>query len=58
MVENILGKTLYLENPSGDTVMIIQINEQGVLIRMDNCEIADQEDNEIRIFNRLHSNDG
>ena len=49
MVENILDKTIYLENPSGDTVMIIQINEQGVLIRMDNCEIADQEDDEIRI---------
>ena len=49
MIENILGKTIYLEDPSGDTVMIIQISEQGVLIRMDNCEVADIDTNEIRI---------
>lgn len=47
---SILDKTLYLEDTSGDTVMIIQISEQGRITRMDNCEIADQEtDNEIRI---------
>lgn len=45
-----LGKTIYLEDTSGNTVMIIQISEQGRITRMDNCEIADQEtDNEIRI---------
>lgn len=49
MVENILGKTIYLEDPSGDVLFIIQINEQGVLARMDNCEIADIDTNEIRI---------
>lgn len=46
---DLLGKTLYLEDTSGDTIMIIQISEQGVIIKTDNCEIADQEDNEIRI---------
>lgn len=47
--ENILGKTLYVEDTAGNTLMIMEISEQGDLIRMDNCEIADQEDNEIRI---------
>ena len=47
---SILNKTLYLEDTSGNTVMIIQISEQGAIIRTDNCEIADQEtDSEIRI---------
>lgn len=47
---SILNKTLYLEDTSGNTVMIIQISEQGTIVRMDNCEIADQEtDSEIRI---------
>ena len=46
---DLLGKTLYLEDTSGDTLMMIQISEQGAIIRMDNCEVADQEDNEIRI---------
>ena len=47
---DLLGKTIYLEDTSGDTIMIIQISEQGTIIRMDNCEIADQEtDSEIRI---------
>ena len=47
--ENTLGKTIYLENPAGETVMIIQISEQGDLIRMDNCEVADIDTNEMRI---------
>ena len=47
---DLLGKTIYLEDTSGDTIMIIQISEQGTIVRMDNCEIADQEtDSEIRI---------
>lgn len=46
---DLLGKTLYLEDTSGDVLFIIQISEQGAIVRMDNCEIADQEDNEIRI---------
>ena len=46
---DLLGKTIYLEDTSGDALMIIQISEQGSIVRMDNCEIADQEDNEIRI---------
>lgn len=46
---DLLGKTLYIEDTSGDTLMIIQISEQEGIIRMDNCEVADQEDNEIRI---------
>jgi hypothetical protein len=46
---DLLGKTIYLEDPSGDTLMIIQISEQGRITRLDNCEIADQEDKEIRI---------
>ena len=46
---DLLGKTLYIEDTSGDTLMIMEISEQGVLTRMDNCEIADQEDNKIRI---------
>lgn len=46
---DLLGKTLYIEDTSGDTLMIIQISEQGRITRLDNCEIADQEDNEIRI---------
>lgn len=46
---DLLGKTLYLEDTSGDTLMMIQISEQGAIIRMDNCEVADQDTNEIRI---------
>ena len=46
---DLLNKTIYLEDTSGDAIMIIQISEQGAIIRMDNCEIADQENNEIRI---------
>jgi hypothetical protein len=46
---DLLGKKLYIEDTSGDTLMIMEISEQGVLTRMDNCEIADQEDNKIRI---------
>ena len=46
---DLLGKTLYLEDPSGDVLFIIQISEQGEIIRMDNCEIADKDTNEIRI---------
>ena len=46
---DLLGKTIYLEDTSGDTLMMIQISKQGAIVRMDNCEIADQEDNEIRI---------
>lgn len=47
--ENTLGKTIYLEDPSGNTIMIIQISEQGSIIRMDNCEVADIDTNEMRI---------
>ncbi len=46
---DLLGKTLYLEDTSGDTLMMIQISEQGAIVRMDNCEVADQDTNEIRI---------
>lgn len=46
---DLLGKTIYLEDPSGDVLFIIQISEQGAIVRMDNCEVADQEDNKIRI---------
>ena len=46
---DLLGKTIYLEDPSGDVLFIIQISEQGTIIRMDNCEIADKDTNEIRI---------
>lgn len=47
--ENVLGKTIYIEDTSGDVLFIIQISEQGVLTRMDNCEIADIDTNEMRI---------
>lgn len=46
---DLLGKTLYLEDTNGNTMMIIQISEQGAIVRMDNCEIADKDINEIRI---------
>ena len=46
---DLLGKTIYVEDTSGDALMIIQISEQGAIVRMDNCEIADQDTNEIRI---------
>jgi hypothetical protein len=46
---DLLGKTIYLEDTSGDTLMIIQISEQGRITRLDNCEVADQDTNEIRI---------
>ena len=46
---DLLGKSIYIEDTAGDTLMIMEISEQGVLTRMDNCEIADQEDNKIRI---------
>ena len=46
---DLLGKTIYLEDTNGNTMMIIQISEQGTIVRMDNCEIADKDINEIRI---------
>ena len=46
---DLLGKTIYLEDTNGNTMMIIQISEQGTIVRMDNCEIADKDANEIRI---------
>ena len=46
---DLLGKTIYLEDTNGNTMMIIQISEQGTIVRMDNCEIADKDTNEIRI---------
>ena len=46
---DLLGKTIYLEDPSGNTSFIIQISEQGTIVRMDNCEVADKDTNEIRI---------
>ena len=46
---DLLGKTIYLEGANGNTMMIIQISEQGTIVRMDNCEIADKDTNEIRI---------
>ena len=46
---DLLGKTIYLEDTHGDVLFIIQISEQGAIIRMDNCEVADKDRNEIRI---------
>ena len=46
---DLLGKTIYLEDTSGDVLSIIQISEQGAITRMDNCEVADKNLNEIRI---------
>ena len=46
---DLLGKTIYLEDPSGDVSFIIQISEQGAIVRMDNCEVVDKDTNEIRI---------
>lgn len=46
---DLLGKTIYLEDTHGDVLFIIQISEQGAITRMDNCEIADKDRNEIRI---------
>ena len=46
---DLLGKTIYLEDPSGDVLFIIQISEQGAIVRMDNCEVTDKDTNEIRI---------
>ena len=40
---DLLGKTIYLEDTNGNTMMIIQISEQGTIVRMDNCEIADKD---------------
>lgn len=47
--ESILGRTIYIEDTAGDALMIIQISEQGRITLMDNCNIADIEDNKIRI---------
>lgn len=46
---DLLGKNIYIEDTEGDAIMIIQISEQGRIIKLDNCEVADQEDNKIRI---------
>ena len=46
---DLLGKSIYIEDTEGDAIMIIQISEQGRIIKLDNCEVADQEDNKIRI---------
>ena len=46
---DLLGKTIYLEDTSGAVSFIIQISEQGAIVRMDNCEVADKDTNEIRI---------
>lgn len=43
------NKKIYIEDTSGDALFIIQVSEQGVIIRMDNCEIADMDTDSIRL---------
>lgn len=46
---DIKDKILQIEDCSGNTIMLITVNEQGCIIGCDNCEIADTEDNRVRL---------
>jgi len=42
-MESILNKVIAIENYYGDTIMVIEIDEKGNIIRMENCNIADKD---------------
>lgn len=41
MGENILNKIIEIEDNQGNTIMVINIDEKGNIIKMNNGEIAD-----------------
>lgn len=38
---NVLNKVITIENYNGDSVMTIEIDELGNIIRMEDCSVAD-----------------
>lgn len=46
---NIKSKRIFIENTSGDNLLVIDVNEQGEIHGMVNAEVADVIDNEVRI---------
>lgn len=38
---NVLNKVITIENYNGDSVMTIEIDEKGNIIRMEDCSVAD-----------------
>lgn len=45
----IFDKVISIENASGDTLMSFKINPDGTIYEFNNCEVADEEDNLIRV---------
>lgn len=41
MDENILNKVIEIEDTNGNTIMAIEIDNKGNIIRYENCNIAD-----------------
>ena len=41
MLENILNKVIDIEDYYGNTIFTLNIDENGNIIKMDNCSIAD-----------------
>lgn len=46
---NILNKVIEIEDTNGNTIMEFKINEMGEIVDFSMCEIADIENNIIRI---------
>lgn len=42
--QDLKSKRIEIEDTNGNTIMILTINEQGLLVGTDNCDIADIED--------------
>ncbi len=49
MNNNILNNIIQIENSNGDLIMAFKVDENGNIISMENCEIADFDEQEIRI---------
>lgn len=43
-MENVLNKVIGIEDVNGNTIMAISIDENGNIVKYDNCNIADIDD--------------
>ena len=46
-MEDIKNKVIEIEDYNGNTLMAFEIDEKGIIIKFDNCEIADIDENYI-----------
>lgn len=47
---SINNKTIYIEDTSGALIMAFKLNEQGLIIKMDNCKVINSNETENRII--------